>query len=92
MKVMILAHESPGDFALRDNKEKFDSYMGEWYAYSGAMKDAGVMLDGAALEPPSTALAAASALPRPNAENAELHPPPPQCRQRTPRMGTCMSQ
>ncbi|WP_375205911.1 YciI family protein [Hyphococcus sp.] len=55
MKVMILAHESPGDFALRDNKEKFDSYMGEWYAYSGAMKDAGVMLEGAALEPPSTA-------------------------------------
>ncbi len=55
MKVMILAHESPGDFALRDNKEKFDSYMGEWRAYSEALKDAGVMLDGAALEPPSTA-------------------------------------
>lgn len=55
MKVMILAHESPGDFALRDNKEKFDSYMGEWYAYGGSLQDAEIYLNGAALEPPSTA-------------------------------------
>ncbi|MFC2953173.1 YciI family protein [Marinicaulis aureus] len=55
MRVMILAHESPGDFAQRDDQEKSATYMGEWYAYSGAMKEAGVMLKGAALEQPSTA-------------------------------------
>ncbi len=55
MKVMLLANEAPEDFTLRDNKEKFDAYMGEWYAFGGAMKEAGVMDSGEALEPPSTA-------------------------------------
>ena len=55
MKVMILAHESPNDFALRDNKEKFDAYMGAWYAYGGSLKEAGILQSGAALEAPSTA-------------------------------------
>ncbi|WP_425408765.1 YciI family protein [Hyphococcus sp.] len=55
MKIMLLANETPQDFALRDNKDKFDAYMGEWYAYGDALKNEGVLLDGAALEPPSSA-------------------------------------
>ncbi len=53
--MLLLAYEAPEDFALRENKQKFESYMGEWYAYSEEMRKAGVTQDGAALEPPHTA-------------------------------------
>lgn len=53
MKFMLLAAEPPEDFALRDNKEEFDAYMGEWYAFSQEM--ASVTQTGAALETPQTA-------------------------------------
>jgi hypothetical protein len=55
MKVLLLANESPGDFALRDNKQKSGAYMGEWYAFGDGLRKAGVYLDSAALEPPSSA-------------------------------------
>lgn len=55
MKVLLLANEAPEDFALRENKEKFEGYMGAWYAFSEALTKAGVNESGAALEPPSTA-------------------------------------
>ncbi len=55
MKVMLLANEAPEDFALRDDKAKFDAYMGEWYAFGVALREAGAMGESAALEPPSTA-------------------------------------
>jgi hypothetical protein len=55
MKIMLLAYEAPEDFALRDNKAEFESYMGAWYAFSEAAAKAGVKGDSAALEPPSTA-------------------------------------
>ena len=55
MKMLLLANEAPEDFALREDKDNFDSYMGAWYAYSEEMKSAGVTLDGAALQPPATA-------------------------------------
>ena len=56
MKAMILAYESPGDFALRRaDKETFDAYMGGWIAYSEAMTKAGVARGGAALKEPATA-------------------------------------
>jgi len=55
MKVLIAASEAPEDFALRENKEKFGAYMEGWYAYSRALTEAGICLDGAALEPPSAA-------------------------------------
>lgn len=55
MQMLILAYETSEDFALRDNKAKFESYMGAWYAYSEEMSKAGVTQSGAALEPPSTA-------------------------------------
>lgn len=55
MKVMLLANEAPEDFALRDDKKKFDAYMGEWFAFSGAMRKANVYDDGEALKEPTTA-------------------------------------
>ncbi len=55
MKVLLLANESPADFDLRDNKKEYDSYMGGWYAYGESLEMAGVFLQGAALEQPSTA-------------------------------------
>lgn len=55
MKVMLLANEAPEDFALRQNKEKFEGYMGEWYVFSEELgKNFGETV-GAALEGPETA-------------------------------------
>lgn len=55
MKVMLLAHEAPEDFALRENEAEFDRYMGAWYAFGNSLTDEGVFVDGAALETPGTA-------------------------------------
>jgi hypothetical protein len=55
MKFMLLANEAPEDFALRDNPEKFDAFMGEWYAFGSAMRDNAIYDAGNALEPPTTA-------------------------------------
>lgn len=57
MRVLMLANEAPEDFALRDceDKKKYDAYMGEWYAYHDSLTKKGAYLDGAALEPPSSA-------------------------------------
>ncbi len=55
MKFMLLANEAPEDFALRDNPEKFDAFMGEWYAFGTALREQKVHVDASALEPPATA-------------------------------------
>ena len=56
MKAMLLAYETPGDFALRQAEKKtYDAYMGEWFAYSEALTKAGVIRGGAALKEPETA-------------------------------------
>ena len=55
MKFLILGNEAPEDFALRDNEGKFDAYMGEWYAFGGALREANAMEESAALQPPSSA-------------------------------------
>jgi hypothetical protein len=56
MKAMLLAFESPGDFALRRaDKATYDAYMAEWFGYGGALEKAGVMRGGAALKEPETA-------------------------------------
>ena len=55
MKIMLLAHEAPEDFALRDNKAEFESYMGAWYAFSEGINKNCSVEDSAALAPPSTA-------------------------------------
>ncbi|MFN0025522.1 MAG: YciI family protein [Parvularculaceae bacterium] len=56
MKAMILAYETPAEFAKRRaEKPVFEAYMGEWFAYSRALTDAGVNNGGAPLLGPKTA-------------------------------------
>ncbi len=55
MKIMLLAYEAPEDFALRDNKAAFESYMGAWYAFSEGISKNCKIEDSAALAPPSMA-------------------------------------
>lgn len=55
MKYMLVANEAPEDFALRDDKEKFEPYMGQWYAYGDSLTKEGIFDSGAALEQPHTA-------------------------------------
>ena len=55
MKILLLANEPPEDFALREDKDRFDGYMGEWYAFSGALSEAVGGNEGAALQGPETA-------------------------------------
>lgn len=56
MKVMLLAWETPGDFAIRETKdEKYKTYMGKWYAYSEILKTKSDIIAGGALDDPSTA-------------------------------------
>jgi len=53
MKYMILAAETAEDFALRDDQEKFENYIGEWFVFSQKMQP--ITLVGAALETPQSA-------------------------------------
>ncbi|NNE39377.1 MAG: YciI family protein [Marinicaulis sp.] len=55
MKILMLAHETPEDFKIRDDKEKFDAYMGEWYAFSNQLAEDVDIVASAALEKPETA-------------------------------------
>lgn len=55
MKVMLLANEAPQDFALREDKEKVQGYMGEWYVFSEGLTKGLGGSEGAALEGPETA-------------------------------------
>lgn len=55
MKAMILAFESPGDFAKRSDKAQYESYMAGWYAFGGALEKAAILRSGAALHGPDTA-------------------------------------
>ena len=55
MHAMILAYESPGEFARRTDKAQYKAYIDGWYAYSGALGQAGVLRNAAALLGPETA-------------------------------------
>lgn len=55
MKVVLLAYEAQEDFALRENKAKYEEYMGGWQAFGRAMREAGVYVEGAALHEPGSA-------------------------------------
>ena len=57
MKYSILIYETAADFAVRtdpDPKKRAD-YWALWPPYSKALKDAGVFVGGAGLQPPETA-------------------------------------
>lgn len=56
MRAMILAFESPDDFAKRDLKgAAFADYMAPWRAYVDDLTRAGVMRGGGALQAPAMA-------------------------------------
>lgn len=55
MKYMLTMNETDADFALRNDPAKAESYWGAWSAYSEAVRQAGIMVSGAGLQPPETA-------------------------------------
>ena len=57
MNYSILIYETPADFAARTepDAEKRAAYWAAWPRYSKALKDAGVFVGGAGLQPPDTA-------------------------------------
>ena len=57
MNYTILIYEGPADFARRVDADakKRAAYWAEWPPYSQALKDAGVFVGGAGLQPPETA-------------------------------------
>ncbi len=55
MKYTILCYETAADFARRDNPETAGAYWAGWSAYGAALAQAGVMVGGAGLLPPSAA-------------------------------------
>ncbi|MCB2098926.1 MAG: YciI family protein [Parvularculaceae bacterium] len=55
MHAMILALESPGDFARRTDKAQYKVYMEGWRAFSGSLEKAGILRNAAALVGPDSA-------------------------------------
>jgi len=57
MNYTILIYETSADFARRSDPDakKRVAYWAEWPPYSKALKDAGVFVGGAGLQPPETA-------------------------------------
>jgi hypothetical protein len=57
MNYSILIYETPADFIVRNDPDpkKREAYWAVWPAYTKALKDAGVFVGGAGLEPPGTA-------------------------------------
>ena len=54
MKYMLLLASNPADEPA-PGSEAFDPYMGEWFAYSQALVEAGALVAGEALQGPETA-------------------------------------
>jgi hypothetical protein len=55
MKYTILIYESESDFSARTDRARKDAYWGSYRAYTQALTEAGIMVGGAALEPPPLA-------------------------------------
>ncbi|MBI4269554.1 MAG: YciI family protein [Candidatus Rokubacteria bacterium] len=55
MKYTILIYERESDFKDRTDDQRKDAYWGAYRAYSAALREAGVMVGGAALQPASAA-------------------------------------
>ena len=55
MQYTILVYETESELAARTDPKRKDAYWGAYRAYTQALRDAGVMTGGAALEPPRTA-------------------------------------
>jgi len=55
MKYTILVYETRTELGSRTDPKCKDAYWGAYSAYTKALSDAGVMVGGAGLQPPSTA-------------------------------------
>ncbi|MBS2015489.1 MAG: hypothetical protein JST00_21555 [Deltaproteobacteria bacterium] len=55
MKYMLMLNESPSELAKRNDPKQAEAYWGAWNAFIGAMSQAGIVLRGDGLEPPSVA-------------------------------------
>ena len=57
MNYTILIYETAADFAVRNDADpkKREAYWSMWPPYTKALKDAGVFVGGAGLQPPDTA-------------------------------------
>ena len=54
MQFTILVYETQSELAARTDPKRKDAYWGAYRAYTKALRDAGVMVGGAGLEPPRT--------------------------------------
>jgi hypothetical protein len=55
MHYTLLFYQSPDDFAARTDPEKHQAFWASFLPYMKALKDAGVVVAGAGLQPPETA-------------------------------------
>jgi hypothetical protein len=55
MQYALLFNESQADFDIRNDAEKSPAYLGAWAAYGEALRESGIVLAGAGLQPPQTA-------------------------------------
>jgi hypothetical protein len=55
MNYTLLIYENSAGFALRSDKDKAAAYGAGFYAYSKALRDAGIFVAGAGLQVPGTA-------------------------------------
>ena len=55
MQYTILVYETASELTARTDPTRKDAYWGAYRAYTTALREAGVMVGGAALEPPRTA-------------------------------------
>ena len=55
MEYLLLANESPEDYAARDDPERAEAYWAGWTGYLAALSDAGVLRGAGGLHPPSSA-------------------------------------
>src|SRR5262249_32100372 len=57
MKYTVLIYESEADFNARTDEVRKGAYWGAYRAYTEALRNAGIMVGGAALQPPNLATA-----------------------------------
>jgi hypothetical protein len=55
MNYTLLFYQSPDEFAARTDPKKREAFWGSFLPYMHALKDAGVVVSGAGLQPPETA-------------------------------------
>lgn len=55
MKYTVLIYETPTEFEARTDAARKDAYWGAYRAYTQALREAGVMVGGAALHPAGSA-------------------------------------